>query len=305
MYTERSIIRKVKQMKKIILGALISVGMIGTTFAQCTYNLDATLTDLKNWQTSNNTVPNFPRTYELIQNINQIDQKAVGQINYYANSSVDHFATSKKVANFRAQYRYITNIPANLPMVDTAVSSNGIVVLESVIDVANLNINMGSATDSYEFGYNLTGSSSQKVELGLDVIYGKYNNNSVLANGDYIIVTGGAFKPDTNGFTTVKEFDRKTHKITVPSDGKIKVGIFINQSTKQVGYVINGTNFGYLNINLQNSINSIGYTATINQEPYANSLLNGKSVGIQLITDHANIQQLYPTGSKDICGTVL
>ncbi|MFW2160599.1 DUF4882 family protein [Acinetobacter beijerinckii] len=292
-------------MKKVILSSMLGLVSIGSAYAECTYSLDATLTDIKNWQTSNNTVPNFSRTYELIQNINQTDQKANGPINFYANTSVDHFATSKKVANFRAQYRYITNIPSNVPMVDTAVSSTGIVALESVIDVANLNINMGASTDSYEFGYNLTGSSSQKTELGLDIVYGKYNNSPGQANGDYIYVTGGSFKPNGTGFTTVKEFDRKTHQITVPIDGKTRVGVYVNQSTKQVGYIINGVNYGYLNITLQNAINTIGYSAVINQEPYSNSLLVGKNVSLQLITDHSKMLLTYPSAAKDICGTAL
>ena len=285
----------------------MSILIIESSFAECTYSLNASLQDIKNWQTSNNNrFPNYPRTFELIQNIDQVDQKATGSISHLSNTPVDRYVTSKKLANFRAQYPDITKVPSNLPMIDTSVSTSGIVVLESTINVANLNIDLGAVTDSYEFGYSLIGSSQQKIELGLDIVYGKYNNNmAIQPNGDYIYITLGSFKPDGNGFTTFNELTRKFHKITIPIDGKIKVGIYVNQTTKQVGYIVNGVNYGYLNIILGNAISSIGYSASINQNSHANSLLIGKNVTLQLITDHSKMQLTYPSGAKDICGTVL
>lgn len=293
-------------MKKIFLGIFISVITIGNSFGECTYSLDASLQDIKNWQTSsNNRFPNYPRSFELIPNINQVEQKVSGPISFLSNTPVDHYATSKKLAVFKTQYPFTDKLPSNTSFIDKSVSPNGILVLESVIDIANLNIDMGTIKDSYEFGYSLMGASQQKLELGLDVVFGKYNNTTVYADGDYIHVTGGSFKPDGNGFTTLKEVERKTHKVTIPVDGKVKVGIYVNQSTKQVGYIINGVNYGYLNINLQNAITSFGYSAGINQNNNANSLLIGKSVGLQLVTDHAKMQLTYPSGAKDICGTIL
>lgn len=293
-------------MKKIILGTFISAVIMGNAWAQCTYSLDAELQDIKNWQASNNNrYPNYPRTFELIPNINQANQAATGSISFLSNIPVDHYATSKKLANFKTLYPFTDKLPSNIPFIDKPVSPTGIVVLESIIDIANLNIDMGATKDSYEFGYSLMGSSQQKLELGLDVVYGKYNKNTVFADGDFIHVTGGSLKPDGNGFTTLKDVERKSHKIIIPTDGKVKVGIYINQSTKQVGYLINGINYGYLNINLQNSISSLGYSAGINQNNNTGSLLIGKSVGLQLITDHSNMQLTYPTGAKDICGNTI
>ncbi|WP_252511570.1 DUF4882 family protein [Acinetobacter colistiniresistens] len=280
--------------------------LTGSTFAACSYDLDASLQDIKSWQTSSNSrFPNYPRSFELIPNINQVNQKVSGSITLLSNIPVDHYATSKKLANFKAQYPFTDRVPSNLPFIDKPVSTTGIVGLESIIDITSLNIDMGTVKDSYEFGYSLMGSSQQKLELGLDIVYGKYNNTTVYADGDYIHVTGGSLKPDGNGFTTLKEVERKTHKITIPADGKIKVGIYINQSTQQVGYIINGINYGYLNINLQNAITSLGYSAGINQNNNTGSLLIGKSVGLQLITDHSNMQLTYPTGAKDICGNTI
>ncbi|WP_334069889.1 hypothetical protein [Acinetobacter colistiniresistens] len=49
-------------MKKIVLGTIISVMLTGSTFAACSYDLDASLQDIKSWQTSSNSrFPNYPR----------------------------------------------------------------------------------------------------------------------------------------------------------------------------------------------------------------------------------------------------
>jgi len=292
-------------MKNIFLIILINTIAIGNTFAECAYNLDASLEDIKNWQNSrNNTYPNYPRTFELIPNINQVEQKAIGPITYMTNRPIEQLRTSKKFANFMNQYPAM-RVPDYLPFTDRIVNPAGLIVSEFIIDVTNLNIDMGEAQDSYSFSYSLVGSSEQKMELQLGIIYAKYNNSQIQENGDYIYISAGSFKSDGKGFVELKEIQQKNNKITPPTDGKVKVGIYINQSSKQIGYIINGTNYGYLNIHIEKPINSIGYLATINQTEKINSLLIGKNIGLQLITDHSKMQLTYPTGAKDICGNTL
>ncbi|CAI3115859.1 hypothetical protein MWMV7_MWMV7_00925 [Acinetobacter calcoaceticus] len=112
-------------------------------------------------------------------------------------------------------------------------------------------------------------------------------------------LTGASTKRDTSGSVVAKELDRKVILVTVPTDGKVRVGLYFNQVSKQIGYIINGTNYGYLNLLAENSLKSIGFKGTGIQSSNVNSKFLGK------IIDKANIQFTYPTGTTDICGSTI
>jgi hypothetical protein len=91
----------------------------------------------------------------------------------------------------------------------------------------------------------------------------------------------------------------------VPSVGKVRVGMYFNQVTKQLGYIINGTNYGYLNILAENALSNIGFQAVSQPSPNTTSRFLGKQVSIQVITNSANMQFTYPSNTKDICGNTI
>lgn len=88
-------------------------------------------------------------------------------------------------------------------------------------------------------------------------------------------------------------------------DGYQHLGVYYNQSSRQVGYIFNGVNKGYLDSYSQ-VIKKYGYTLGAVITGFTPTSHNiGKEISIELITDAAKMTQTYPTGTKDICGNTI
>lgn len=93
--------------------------------------------------------------------------------------------------------------------------------------------------------------------------------------------------------------------VTNTSDGYQNIGIYINQNTNQIGFIYNGVNKGYLT-NTPSKItnlafqNSMGYGGFKPNSPHI-----GKTYSIELITDASKMKFSYPTGTTDICGSMI
>ncbi|MDR0238429.1 DUF4882 family protein [Acinetobacter sp.] len=95
------------------------------------------------------------------------------------------------------------------------------------------------------------------------------------------------------------------HNVTNTPDGYQHIGIYVNPSSKQVGYIINGVNKGYLaNYDFQIATSTFIFGAGIlGFTPTSPNI--GKEISIELITDATKMTQTYPTGTKDICGNTI
>lgn len=277
-------------MKKIILGTLISVITIGNTFAACTYNLNATQSQVDAVNALGG------RQATLMPTINLTEQKGIAVIGHFSNS-VDQIATSSN---------FISNTSINTTINDKVVVNTNILASEFVFDVANIkDIALGASHEIQQLGLQILGASSSKNELSLDLAYSLINNDPNYSNGSYITLTAATTKLNASGHLVAKDFDRKLIPVTVPSVGKVRVGVYFNQVTKQLGYIINGTNYGYLNILAENALSNIGFQAVSQPSPNTTSKFLGKQVSIQVITDSANMQFTYPSNTKDICGNTI
>lgn len=290
-------------MKKIILATIMGFSGVSSAFAECTYSFDATLQDLKTLEAAVGGSTSNYRYIEKVANINGTNQSGYDLINYYSNKNVDLYLASKKYAQFKTQYHVKT--PDNVVLVDKPIATSDIFVQEFIFDVNNIKINLGTASQMYNYGFLVTGSSQSKIELALNVIFIKGNNYSGVINGDSITVLGVTNKSDGTGYLVPLSAASVNNSVQVPADGKVRVGIYVNQNSKQVGYMINGTNYGYLNITMENKLSNISFTGVINQNFFANSVLTGKTVGLRLVTDKSKMQFTYPTGARDICGVAL
>ena len=89
------------------------------------------------------------------------------------------------------------------------------------------------------------------------------------------------------------------------ASGYQTLGIYVNQDSKQVGYILNGVNQGYVyNYSQIATGYKFGYIASLNG--FNSSSPNiGKEISIELITDATKMTQTYPTGTKDICGNTI
>ncbi|MFC1398030.1 DUF4882 family protein [Acinetobacter lactucae] len=275
-------------MNKIIFGLLISSGLSVNTYAACTYNFDATQAqvDAKNAAGG--------RQIKLMSPISIAEQKGTATITYIGSIPVDQVATSSKM---------ITLPSIQTPLVDKAIAGNNIVAAEFIFDVLNIkNIVLGDSHEIQQLAFNILGASNLKNEISLDLGYGLINKDVNYADGSYVTLTGASTKRDASGSVVAKELDRKVIPVTVSTDGKVRVGLYFNQVSKQMGYIINGTNYGYLNLITENALKNIGFNGVGIQSPNPNSKFLDKTVSVQLITNKANMQFTYPTGTTDICG---
>ncbi|MDX8164901.1 DUF4882 family protein [Acinetobacter pittii] len=275
-------------MNKIILGLLISSGLSINTYAACTYNFDATQAqvDAKNAAGG--------RQIKLMSPISITEQKGTATITYVGSTPVDQVVTSSKLISITS---------SQTPLVDKAVVGTNIVATEFVFDASNLkNVVLGDSYETQQMAFQILGASNLKNEISIDLGYALINKDSTRADGSYVTLIGITRTRDSSGSVVVKDIAQKLIPITLPSDGKVRVGLYFNQVSKQVGYIINGTNYGYLNLIAENALKNIGFNGVGIQSPNPNSKFLGKTVSVQLITNKANMQFTYPTGTTDICG---
>jgi len=95
----------------------------------------------------------------------------------------------------------------------------------------------------------------------------------------------------------------KGQNMSNSSNGYQRLGIYINQNTKQVGFIVNGVDEGYkstLPAPLENISFSVSSAISIDAEQ-----LFGQELSNELITDRNALQFSYPQGTTDMCGNAI
>jgi len=95
----------------------------------------------------------------------------------------------------------------------------------------------------------------------------------------------------------------KGQNMTNNSNGYQRLGIYINQNTKQVGFIINGVDQGYKST-LPAPLENIRFSVSNSIGIYSNQLF-GQELSNELITDRNALQFSYPQGTTDMCGNAL
>lgn len=275
-------------MKKILLAFVMGTGSI-SSWGACSYNFD------KITGTSDNIYPV----------VNLVEQKVSGSIDSFkALERITKSATSNTLFNYLSAHSIVDSSYRVQDKV--IVNSTGKIAFEANFDVSNINtLNMGSGEENFEYGLQILGSSAIKNELMFNITFAAVNNYSTYDNGYYIVLSGYSMKQGTNNDLVLKDLLRDLRKINIPTNGQVKVGVYIDQTSKQVGYIINGVNYGLTNVVLENSLQNIGFIGNINPTEFQNSVFANKNVSVQLLTDYSKITQVYPTGTKDICGNTI
>ncbi|MEN5174645.1 DUF4882 family protein [Acinetobacter higginsii] len=106
---------------------------------------------------------------------------------------------------------------------------------------------------------------------------------------------------DGTGPTTVGHY--KNTKVTSNTDNYQRLGIYINQLTKQVGFIFNGADQGYQST-LPAALENLSFNINSGVSIYSNHL-DGQELSSELITDRNALQFSYPQGTTDICGNVI
>ena len=257
-------------MKKIILATIMSFGGIGSSFAECTYNFDATLTQLQSL--GNTSVQKFPTITG-----NKFSYKTSQQSPIYMTYSQDYL--TRVLAENDSQASLYTRGDKILP-------TTGIIAFEYKIKVPTL-----GNTGYVNIFPALSGGIMQNGKaVNFIVAY----QHGPTTNNFYIQTTSNDSALVSNGFNLASE---------VTSDGYQKIGIYINQNSNQVGLVFNGVNKGYF-ATFPSKLDNLYFSLTSNFYDLAATDVN-KDVSIEFLLDQSKITQSYPTGTKDICGVTL
>ncbi|MDA3441743.1 DUF4882 family protein [Acinetobacter bereziniae] len=167
---------------------------------------------------------------------------------------------------------------------DKVVTSNGIFAFEYKLKVPINNLSGGA------LGFFPAGSLS-KLQNGEQFDTTFFYHNS-LSNNLFSLSMGYGPNAKIKTFSPINT-----------TDGYQRIGIYINQNSKQAGLIINGVNYGYL-YNLTDKIQNIGFVFSAAFQNIQSSDAN-QEVSFEVVTDASKITQTYPTGTKDICGNAL
>ncbi|VXA57510.1 conserved exported hypothetical protein [Acinetobacter proteolyticus] len=259
-------------MKKLIIGTLISVSTIGSAFAACTYNLDATPAEIY-------ALPSTIPTAKFPTITNQKSSFLIPSFQSTSNTVQMYVGTSSAVAQSTAANNQ--NVIS-----DKNIGVSGEYAFEFLID--NF-INTPITTD----GYISLGQSFILSDTNKTIKVGFVNLVNDPRNGINLIVSFS--KNDGSGETS------QSYPVSsIPASG-LRVGLFINQNSKQIGLNLNGVNKGYID-SFSGTPSRIGYLTYGVAMGFKGSDPNiGKTISGELITDKSKIALTYAAGTKDIC----
>lgn len=95
----------------------------------------------------------------------------------------------------------------------------------------------------------------------------------------------------------------KNKKMTDNTKEYQRLGIYINQDTKQVGFISNGVDEGY-QFKLPGALQKVAFSMNGNINIISTNLF-GQELSSELITDRNALQFNYPQGTTDMCGNAI
>ncbi|RJE69043.1 DUF4882 domain-containing protein [Acinetobacter sp. JS678] len=266
---------------------LAQTNFLNSSAPVCKYSFDATQEDFDLW---NNEYPDFPK--KIFPSINgqkfgfKVEPRPESEYGY-----LDYVATSKASVNS-------TNDIGDLTLPHT-----GIVAFEM----------------EFKIPTSTLGSSS----LGNSTYYSSSIGFSGVTNNGYTVRSGywfdmGGYDPDfgenparLNYYTAYRLSDNsgpnnsyyKGQNMTNSSNEYQRLGMYINQNTKQIGFIINGVDHGYQST-LPAPLENIRFSVSSSIGIYSNQLF-GQELSNELITDRNALQFSYPQGTTDMCGNAI
>jgi hypothetical protein len=179
---------------------------------------------------------------------------------------------------------------------DFLLPNKGIVALEMQIKVPLLS----SSSSSYSTNISFTGVTDNNYNIS-----SFYN----FAIGVHDFEFGE--NPPSLYYSLVSEvgdyelIDRysKNKKMTGNTNEYQRLGVYINQDTKQVGFIFNGVDEGY-QFKLPGRLQKVAFSMNGNLNILSTNLF-GQELSNELITDRNALQFSYPQGTTDMCGNAI
>ncbi|MDR3027254.1 MAG: DUF4882 domain-containing protein [Acinetobacter sp.] len=267
-------------MKKLTIAILTGL-MSASGWSACTYNFDAT-----NSQISNLGAVPFTNNSGQIVSANVTSDKKM-----YLTSSAEGlngYLTNSGTGDKTLPSSGILAFEVAIPKFILSKPSNGEVEADIIL-FSKDSVNQGvlSGMIYLHSGYNNVSGYSENARVGGFLGGGSYTMN----NGQMTINNPSVSLPFTGA--------------TLPLNSNYRVGIYLNQNSKQLGLIINGVNKGYV-FNYEKSLLNLGVIlglTTARLTPSDNVL--NQEVKLSLVTDKNEFQFTYPTGTKDICGNTI
>lgn len=266
---------------------LAQTNSLNSSAPVCKYNFDSTQEDYELW---NNEYPNFPK--KIFPSIN--GQKFGFKVEPRPESeygNLDYVATSK------------ASVSSTNEIGDLTIPHTGIVAFEMKFKIPT------STLGSSSFGNSTYYSSS----IGFSGV----TNNGYTVRSNYWFDMGG-YDPDfgenparLHYYVAYRLSDNsgpdnsyyKGQNMTNNSNEYQRLGMYINQNTKQVGFIVNGVDQGYQST-LPAPLENIRFTVSSGISIYSNQLF-GQELFNELITDRNALQFSYPQGTTDMCGNAI
>ncbi|USA45185.1 DUF4882 domain-containing protein [Acinetobacter sp. C26M] len=277
----------------------------------CQYNFDATQQDydaLWNNQNSDYLVNLFPTingqkfSLTVAPPYSSNSDPEYGTFNY-----LQYLATSKAKLYSAKDSPYFPHLQDGLG--DFNLPKTGILALEMQLDIPAAPLNggyYGEPGSSYISDINFNGITENGYIVkslysfaagSADPDFGE-NPPFVLFNLSYQKSDYTEYSSAAYYYNKLTEYQSKYHRL----------GIYINQNTKQVGFIVNGVDQGYQGT-LPAPLKNIGFDIRSwvgsDQDGTFSDKLEGLEFSSELITDRNSLQFNYPQGTTDICGNAI
>lgn len=267
-------------MKKITLAIVTSfLGITNAYSAVCEYKFDATSEQV------------------IVVNPEEVGSPPVTRFPQQNGAKVGFKLTNALVKSFMAFNSKQTNALKDLIIGNSSVAvgdqmlpSTGTIAFELNFKVPNALKGKGKLIS---FPIMISGKSQDNKQTSIFIFY--MNNPDETNTTNFF---GTFFKHDQSSITP-ENFSSPLH-VQNTLDGYQRMGIYINQSTNQVGLIFNHQNYGYIGT-LPSKLDNLFFMISAGYGNIAASDLN-QEVSIELVTDKSKFKNTYPTGTKDICG---
>lgn len=277
----------------------------------CHYNFDATqqdYDDLWNNQNSDYLIGIFPTingqkfSLTVAPPYFSITEPEYGTFNY-----LQYLATSKARFYSAVNSPYFPHLQDGLG--DFNLPTTGILALEMQLDIPSAPLNegyYGEPGSSYLADINFNGITENGY-----IVRSGYSFMAGTADPDFgenppsVLFTLGYPNSDDTEYTSVAHYN---NKMTDYPSKYHRLGIYINQNTKQVGFIVNGVDQGYQGT-LPAPLKNIGFDIRSwvgsDKDGTFSEKLAGLELSSELITDRYALQFSYPQGTTDICGNII
>ncbi|ENX35350.1 hypothetical protein F889_01018 [Acinetobacter colistiniresistens] len=192
---------------------------------------------------------------------------------------------------------------------DLSLPNKGILALEMQIDIPAAPLNggyYGEPRSSYFTDINFSGETDNGYIVkslysfaagSADPDFGE-NPPFVLFTLDYQNSDNTEYSSAAYYYSKLTDYQSKYHRL----------GVYINQNTKQVGFIVNGVDQGYQGT-IPAPLKNIGFDIRnwvgSDKDGTFSDKLAGLEFSSELITDRNALQFSYPQGTTDICGNVI